>query len=140
MRKFFFGLLLVCALLAAVGIGAAMAVHWVGFAKDANVSIDGVTLDEAGVGAIVGLAAACIAIFGVLIALVVIASVAVVLPLALIIGVAALAFAMVIGLSPLLVPVLLIVGVVMLVSRRSKRRAQALPAMPSQVPPASTAS
>ena len=138
MRKLLIGSLLVCLLLAAVGIGAALAVHWIGFAKDANVTIDGVSLDEAGVGAIVGLTAACIAVVGVMVALVVIASVTVILPLALVTALAALVIAAVIGLSPLLVPVLIVVGICVLVSRRSKRRGQPLPSVTSQVPPAST--
>jgi hypothetical protein len=124
MRRFLIGLLVMVALLAAVGVGAAMAVHWWGFTHDASLTIDGVTLDEAGIGAIVGVVAACVAMFVVVVVVAVVASVAVLVPLALIVGVGALVFALFVGLSPVLVPIVLIVGICVLVSRRSKRNAQ----------------
>jgi hypothetical protein len=138
MRRLFIGLFIVVALLAALGVGAAVGSHYWGFARDASVTIDGVSIDEAGVGALIGVSVAVVAMIGVVLVVAVIASVAVLVPIALIVALLSIAFAMVIGLSPVLVPIALIVGVCVLLSRRSKRRTQT--GVTTSVPPASTMS
>jgi hypothetical protein len=86
---------------------------------------------------VAGLGAAGALVAGVVCLVVVaaLASVAIIVPVAIVFALAIALFATVVGLSPILVPVLLVVGVCVLLSRRSKRRAGAattsIPASPT---------
>jgi hypothetical protein len=126
MRTFLLVVLIAVVALFAAGAGTALGIHWVREAGDMAVSIDGERVP--GPVIIVGLAAAGALIAGVVCLIVVatLASVAVIVPVVIVFAIAISLFAMVVGLSPILVPVLLVVGVCVLLSRRSQRRAGAV--------------
>jgi hypothetical protein len=118
-------MLLVAALFAiavAVGIGTALGVHWAGLAKGVSVSIDGDLIEGSGVAIVLGIVAAIAVSLACVVGFAVLASLAIVVPLAIVFVVGGVLLAVVVGLSPILVPVLLVVGACVLLSRRSRRR------------------
>jgi hypothetical protein len=134
MRTFLLLALIAIVVLVAAGAGTALGVHWVREASDMTVSIDGERV--AGPVIVAGLGAAGALIAGVvcLIVIATLASVAVIVPVVIVFALGIALIAMVVGLSPILVPVLLVVGVCVLLSRRSKRTdaaATSIPASPT---------
>jgi hypothetical protein len=135
MRKFLLLVLIAVVVLVAAGAGTALGIHWARAASDMTVSIDGERV--AGPVIVAGLGAAGALIAGVVCLIVVaaLASVAIIVPVAIVFALGIALIAAVVGLSPILVPVLLVVGVCVLLSRRSKRRAGAatasIPASPT---------
>ena len=130
MRRFFAALLIGIIVLVAVGAGAALGIHWSGLANGATVSIDGQVIEGSLVAGAAGALAAVIVAFVCLLVVGVLATVAVVVPLAIV-------FAVLLGLAPIAVPVLLVVGVCVLLSRRSKRTPTAGASNPSMPAPIS---
>ena len=130
MRKILLLIVIVFALLLGVAVLVAFAGHWAASLNDMRVTVDGETLDGAAIAAIVGGAA----FFGILIACLVgfavVVSVAFVVPLVLIAVAGALVVAIVVGMAPIAIPVLLVVGAYVLLSRRSKRNGGASRATP----------
>jgi hypothetical protein len=134
MRKVLLLILIAFSILVSIAVAAGVAAHWVGSFDDMRVTIDGDTLEGPAVAALVG----GVAFFGVLIACVVafavVASVAIVIPVVLIVVAGALMLAAVVGLAPIAIPVLLVVGAYALLSRRAKRNVGAHVAPTSSSP------
>jgi hypothetical protein len=122
MRRFLSLLAIGLVVLIAVGAGVALGVHWAGVTNSMAVTIDGDPVQGSMVAAGIGAAVAVAAVVGCVIVVVALASVAVIVPIAIIGAICVAVLAAIVGLSPLLIPVALIVGVCMLISRRSSRR------------------
>jgi len=128
MRKLLLLIVIALFLLLGIAVAAGAIGHWAASLNDMRVTVDGETLDGPAIAAIVGVAAFFGIVVACLIAFAVVASVAIVIPLVLIAVAGALAVALFAGLLPLAIPVLLMVGAYVLLSRRSKRKAGANPA------------
>ena len=119
MRNFFFVLCAAVVIAIAVGIGVGFGVQWAGLTDHATLSIGDDTLRGSVLAAALGGLAAVAVIIVATVVMLALASVAIVVPIALVIAL----FATVVGLSPVLVPVLLVVGVCVLLSRRHRSAA-----------------
>ena len=122
MRKFLQWMVVCFALLMAVGVGAALGVQWSGVAHGMTVSIDGETIGQSAVAAGIGGAAALVAGIVCVLVLVALASAVIIVPIALVLALIVAVIAAIVGIAPLLVPVLLVVGAYVLLSRRARRR------------------
>ena len=110
-----------------IGVALALGLEWSGALHGATVTVDGETLDGALVAALAG-GAAAVGVMAALFAVVaVLASVAIAIPIALLAVAFTVTVALFVGLAPLFIPVLLVVGAYVLLSRRAKRRATAEP-------------
>jgi hypothetical protein len=131
MRKLLWVLLICFAILFAAGAGAALGVHLAGLPDGMRISVDGENFDGPLIAASAGALAAVIVGLVAVIVIGVLASVAVAVPVMI-------AVALIVGLSPIVVPVLLVVGACVLLSRRSQRRAMVAsanaPSMPTPTP------
>jgi hypothetical protein len=116
MRNLFWALLICFAILIAVGAGTALGIHWAGLPNGMRISVDGENIEGSMVAAAAGALAAVIVGLVLVIVIGALISVAVAVPIVIIV-------ALFLGLSPIVVPVLLVVGVCVLLSRRSKRQA-----------------
>ena len=124
-----------------VVIAIAIGVHSAEAMDGARVTINGETFSGEVLAGTVGCAVALGIVFVGLFVIAVLASVAIVLPVVLMLTAAFVLFALVMGLAPILVPVLLLVGAYVLLSRWTKRRDAAgssrLPSQPSPPSPPS---
>jgi hypothetical protein len=116
MRHLLRALLICFAILIAVGAGTALGIHWAGLANGMTVSVNGENLEGSMIAAAAGALAAVIVGLVLVILMGALISVAVAVPIVIIV-------ALFLGLSPIVVPVLLVVGVCVLLSRRSKHQA-----------------
>ena len=122
MRRFLmwtFGVMLVLAL---VGVTVALAVHYAAPVNGMTITIDGEKLEGPAIAALFGGAAAVGVLVATALVVVVLASVAIVVPVVIVLVLAAVLGAVFVGLSPALVPVALVVGACVLLSRRNRRR------------------
>ena len=131
MRTLLLLILIAVLLLLGIAVTVGLAAHWAGSLNDMRVTLDGETLEGPAIAALVG----AVAFFGILVACVVgfavVASVALVVPVVLIAVAGALLVALFVGMAPIAIPVLLVVGAYVLLSRRSKRNAGAVaPSLP----------
>ena len=115
--------------LAIVGVTVALSVHYAAPVSGMTITIDGEKLAGPAVAALFGGAATLGVLAASLLVVVVLASIAIVVPVVLLFVLAAVVGAVFVGLSPILIPVLLLVGLAMLLSRRNRRRAGAATAM-----------
>ncbi len=122
MRRFALLILLFLVLVATLGAGVALGVHWAGLGNGVHVSFDGEPVAGPAAAIAIGGVAALVAGVVAICVVAALASVAILVPVALALALVAALVAAVIGLSPLLVPVLLVVGACVLLSRRSERR------------------
>ena len=120
-----------------IGVALALGLRWSGALHGATVTVDGETLDGALLAALAGGAAALGVIAALFAVVAVLASVAIAIPIALLALAFAVLVALFVGLAPLSVPVLLVVGAYVLLSRRAKRRPAAEPAVFPNAPNAS---
>lgn len=125
MRRLLFLVALTAIVLVAIAGAVAFGVHAASAGNGMTVTINGETLDGPVVAMLVGGAAACGVAALALLIVAVLASVAIVVPAVLLLVALGVLGALFVGLSPILVPVLLVVGAYVLLSRRRKRRAVA---------------
>lgn len=132
MRKFFLlATILAVAAAAAIGVAIALGVHWAVTSGGTTFAIDGETFDGPLMALVVGGAAVLGIAIAATFAVTLLASVALAIPLLLVLALGAILMATLVGVAPLLVPVLLVVGAYVLLSRRAKRRATALSQAPT---------
>lgn len=127
MRRFFLVSAAVILVVVAIGVVAGVSVHWADLADGMTLSIDGETFEGPAVAAMLGGIVASGAAIACLTFVAVVASVAIVVPVVLLLLAVVALGAFVVGLSPILVPVLLVVGAYGLLSR-ARGRARSLPA------------
>ena len=131
MRRILLLVAVLFALAIAAGVGTALGVHWAGLAKGVTLSIDGDLVEGSGVAVVLGAVAGIAVTVACIVVVVLLASLAIVIPLAIVFALGVALFAVFVGLSPILVPVLLVVGACVLLSRRSRRRHE--PAAPAPI-------
>ena len=138
MRKLVLFFAVAALALLVVGIAIAIGVHSADAINGATVTIDGETFSGAILAGSVGCAVALgVALVG-LFVVGVLASVAIFVPIVLVAVAVIVLFALVMGLAPILVPVLLLVGAYVLLSRWTRRRSAAdAGRLPSPSPPPS---
>ena len=106
-----------------IGAAVAFGVHLAAAGNGMTVTVNGETLEGPVVAALLGGTAASGVAVLVLLAVAVLASVAIIVPVVLLLVALGVLAALFVGLSPILVPVLLLVGAYVLLSRRRRRRA-----------------
>ena len=122
MRGFILGAAVATLLLVIVGIAVALGFQWSGAFHGTTVTVDGETWQGPAIAALVGgsvtlgIVVACIVVVAVL------ASIAVLVPVLLALAALVVLGALCIGLAPIAVPVLLLVGAYVLLSRLTRRR------------------
>lgn len=126
MRKLLLLVFIAVVFLCGIAVVAGFAAHSAASLNDMKVTIDGETLDGPTIAALVGGAAFFGVLIACLVAFAVVASVALVVPLVLIAVAGALFTALFVGLAPVAIPVLLVVGAYVLLSRRSQRTGRSL--------------
>ena len=130
MRKVFNALFVLVLALLVVGLAVAIGVQLASPLHGMTMTIDGETIDGPVVAALFGGAAAFGTIVVGALVIVLLASIAIVVPALLLLVAFAVLSALAVGLAPIAIPVLLVVGAYVLLSRRAKRRSVA-PAAPT---------
>ena len=130
MRKVFNVLFVLVLALLVVGLAVAIGIQLASPLDGMTMTIDGETIDGPLLAALFGGAAAFGTIVVGVIVVVVLASVAIVVPALLLLVAFAVLSALAGGLAPIAIPVLLVVGAYVLLSRRAQRRGVA-PAAPT---------
>jgi hypothetical protein len=132
MPNFLKTLALVVVAVLLVGVIVALSLHGAGALDGAAISIDDQRIEGPMIALAIGAATACALLFAFFIVIVVLACVAVVVPLILALLAFGVLCALIFGLAPLIVPVLLLVGACVLLARWVRRsRPTAGPTGPS---------
>ncbi len=134
MRRFLLVAAVAVTLLFAIGAAIALGIHSTGTMTGATVTINGETLEGPMIVILLGSAVAVGAFVFALIVIALLASVAIVVPVVLVFVAVSVLVALAVGLAPIIIPVLLLVGAYVLLSRRARRRAA------SSFPPSAKAS